>query len=176
MLRQKSLMILLALGILLILSGCVERPQLDKVEQKLQELKERPSGRIDPLPEFPEPHVARYSRSNQRDPFTPDRVQVLTTPATISSLAPDLDRPRQPLEKWQLSDLSLRGVMQQGSKVRALVLTPERELISVEVGDYIGQNHGQVIAINPQQVHLVELVYDNQTGWQERKQELSISR
>ncbi|SFC37726.1 type IV pilus assembly protein PilP [Marinospirillum celere] len=160
-----------------LLSGCSDQPRTEEIAEKLQEFKERPRGRIDPLPEFPEPVIARYTRSNQRDPFTPDRQLLPQLPSPADSArAPDPDRQRSPLEKWNLSELALRGIMQKGDQIRGLVLTPDRQLVTVRVGDYIGRDHGRITAINAKSIQLVELIHDNQGGWQERDQELTLSR
>ena len=66
--------------------------------------------------------------------------------------------------------------MQRGEEVRALILTPERELVTVRVGDYLGRDHGQITAIYSNRITLVERVQDGRGSWQEREQELTFSR
>jgi len=166
------------LGLLIsLLSACVDQPRTSQIEQQLQEMRERPSGRIDPVPDFPEAIIPEYNQANQRDPFTPDRAlgsqQVLPLD---TGLAPDPGRTRTSLERWSLSELSLRGTMQKGQQVRALILTPERELVTVSVGDYLGQDHGKITDIRPQSIKLVELIHDSHGSWQEREQEINLSR
>ena len=166
---------LLAVSILFLLAACSERPQFDEINQKLAELRDKPRGQLDPVPEFPEPRIARYTHGQARDPFTPEQTSVAPVTARVSELTPDTQRRRHPLERWQLNELSLRGVMRRSGEVRALILTPDQELVSVQVGDYMGQNHGRIVTISSQSIRLVELVHDHQAGWQEREQELSFS-
>lgn len=175
--RQKLLTGSLVVVLALLLSACSDQPRTQEIERKLQEFKDKPSGRIDPLPEFPEPVIARYTQGNQRDPFTPDRRLLPQVTAPLDTgLAPDPDRRRSPLEQWSLSELSLRGVMQKGNQIRGLVLTPDRQLVTVKEGDFMGRDHGRITAIHSNSIELVELIHDNQGGWQERNQELTLSR
>ncbi|MDR9468843.1 pilus assembly protein PilP [Marinospirillum sp.] len=169
---------LLFAGLLLsLLSACSDQPRTAEIQQRLQELKERPSGQIDPVPDFPEAVTPQYTQNDQRDPFTPDgllsdRSQFLAD----SSLAPDPSRNQTSLERWSLSELSLRGIMRKGQQTRALILTPEGKLAAVGVGDYLGQDHGRITDISSNHIKLVELIPDNLGGWQEREQELNLSR
>ncbi|WP_114417323.1 pilus assembly protein PilP [Marinospirillum perlucidum] len=167
---------LILLGLLvLFLNACSQEPRSGYIQDRLSELKERPSGQIAPLPDFPETPTPHYTQGNQRDPFTADRSMSQLLGDT-DLLAPDPERDRSPLEQWSLEELSLRGIMRRGDHARALILTPTRELVSVRKGDYLGRNHGQIIAINTHSIQLVELIHDGQGNWQERPQELTLSR
>lgn len=160
-----------------LLSACGDQPRISEIEQQLQDLRDRPSGQIDPIPEFPETPLPRYNQGDRRDPFTPDQVAAIQPePIIDTSLAPDPDRRRSPLERWSLNELSLRGTMQIGQQIRALILTPEGELVTVGVGDYLGQDHGRITAISSQRIQLTELTHAGHGNWQERDQELKLSR
>lgn len=169
---------LVCIGLLAgLLSACSDQPRVAELEQELQKLRETPSGRIDPIPEFPETPVPSYNQGDRRDPFTPDRI-VSSQPQPIidTSLAPDPDRKRTPLERWSLNELSLRGTMQIGQQIRALILTPDGELVTVGVGDYLGQDYGRITGISSQKIQLKELTHADHGNWQEREQELKLSR
>ncbi len=176
--EAKLLPIALALSASLLVTGCADQPRLQEVDQRLNELRERPSGRqIEALPEFPEPLLATYTQSHRRDPFTPDRPIVQTErDAEDSGIAPDLDRIPSELERYELDSLALRGIMRRGNHARALLMTPEQRVVSVHVGDYIGRNHGRITQITATSVMLTELISDNRGRWQEREQQLTLSR
>lgn len=160
----------------LLLTGCIEGPRQDLVEARLSELRERPRGRIEPLPEFNEPVRAEYTQQGQRDPFAPPQrlLQQMTVPPGLP--APDLSRPRTPLESWELDQLSYRGSMRRGQDVRALILTPDQQLISVRQGDRMGQNHGTISQITGSSITLRELIADGSGQWREREQTIHLSR
>lgn len=176
--HRRAISKLLLCGLIFsLLTACGDQPRTSEIEHRLQELRERPSGRIDPVPNFPSVATPQYTQGNQRDPFTPDRLLASQSEFLLdASLAPDPERSRTALERWNLSELSLRGIMQKGQQTRALILTPERELVTVGVGDYLGQDHGKITDISSRSIKLVELIHDSHGGWQEREQELNLSR
>lgn len=168
--------VLIAALALSLLAGCGDRPQEEKIETRLYELRTRPQGRIEALPRFPEPVIAEYTQQQQRDPFTPNEQLAQRFQGSGSTLKPDLNRPRSTLEQWGLDELAFRGSLQKGREIRALILTPDNQLFAVQVGDRMGRDHGTVRQILPDQVQLVELIADGSGQWQERDQILSLSR
>lgn len=174
---RKHAALLAILTALPLLSACGDRPKTDQINARLLELRNSPQGRIEPLPQFPEPLTAEYSQQRQRDPFTPSQLQVQLQQIEVTSTpAPDMNRPRTALEQWDLDQLSFRGSMQKGSDIRALVMTPDNRLHTVRLGDKMGRDHGTVSHIDPEQITLQELISTRVGQWQEREQYLLISR
>ncbi|SFX32427.1 pilus assembly protein PilP [Marinospirillum alkaliphilum] len=158
-----------------LLSACGDRPKVDQVNARLVELRNSPQGRIEPLPNYPEPLIAEYTQQRQRDPFTPSQL-LLQTIASSSPLAPDLSRPRTALEQWDLNQLTFRGSMQRGGDIRGLILAPDNQLFTVRTGDKMGRDHGTITHISGSTITLREVVSDISGQWQEREQQLFISR
>jgi type IV pilus assembly protein PilP len=44
----------------------------------------------------------------------------------------------------------------------------------VKVGDYLGRNHGRIVAIDEARVDVVEIVPDGEGGWLERPRSLAL--
>ncbi len=44
----------------------------------------------------------------------------------------------------------------------------------VKVGDYLGRNHGRILAIDESKIDVVEIVPDGEGGWLERPRSLSL--
>ena len=44
----------------------------------------------------------------------------------------------------------------------------------VRVGDYLGRNHGRILAIDEAKIDVVEIVPDGEGGWLERPRSLSL--
>jgi type IV pilus assembly protein PilP len=44
----------------------------------------------------------------------------------------------------------------------------------VKIGDYLGTNHGKVVAISESQIDVVEIVTDGEGGWVERPRSLTL--
>jgi type IV pilus assembly protein PilP len=79
----------------------------------------------------------------------------------------------QELESYPLDSMSMVGTLQQGGRAHALVMV-ENRLHDVKVGDWIGQNYGQITAISDTQITLRETVQDATGEWIERASTLQI--
>ena len=79
----------------------------------------------------------------------------------------------QELESFPLDSMSMVGSLMQGGKAHALIMVDSR-LHDVKVGDWIGQNYGQVTAITDSQISLRETVQDPTGEWIERTSTLQI--
>lgn len=159
------------LPLTLMLAACSEQANIEAIEAKLAELRNRPQGQIEALPSFPKTVTAKYTQLQERSPFLP----VSTAVKKSDFSGPDLNRPISPLEKWDLTQLSYRGSMQRGKSIRALIITPDQQLISVTKGDRMGRNHGIITHLNAQSLTLLELIPSG-SEWQEREQIINISK
>ena len=95
-----------------LLSGC--GAGLGDLQQFVQEMRSRPPGRIEPIPEFQPYQNFEYASHDLRDPFklvdfrrpdeNPEEINELA-----SGLRPDIDRVKEPLEDFPLDTLRLKG-------------------------------------------------------------------
>jgi Tfp pilus assembly protein PilP len=96
----------------------------------------------------------RYDAGGRRDPFeslvkeTPPLVQ----PGPVIEPA----RVRGPLERFDLSSLTLSGIVWGGLGRRAIIRAPDGKGYFVTVGMYMGQNGGQIVAIEDDRVVITE--------------------
>lgn len=79
----------------------------------------------------------------------------------------------QPLEAFPLDSMTMVGAMIQSGKAHAL-LRVENLLHDVKVGDWIGQNYGQITKITETEVTLNETVQDATGEWIERTSTLQL--
>jgi len=79
----------------------------------------------------------------------------------------------QELESYPLDSMSMVGSLQQGGKTHALLMV-ENRLHDVKVGDWSGQNYGQITGITDTQITLRETVQDPTGEWIERTSTLQI--
>jgi type IV pilus assembly protein PilP len=79
----------------------------------------------------------------------------------------------QELESYPLDSMSMVGSLQQGGKTHALLMVESR-LHDVKLGDWIGQNYGQITTITDSQITLRETVQDPTGEWIERTSTLQI--
>lgn len=114
-----------------------------------------------------------YDSSGLRDPFRPPALQTSHTRGR-RALAPDLTRPRGVLEGLAVEQFQMVGTLSRGVQKYAL-LRATSAVYRLEVGDYLGPNHGRVTAIYDDHVELVELFPDERGAWLERPQTLLLN-
>ncbi len=115
------------LGVLLasavILSACGS--DMDDLRAYIDEVKARPGGRIEPLPEIrPTPtFVYAADRDGARSPFVPDTPQARVSADPDAVRGPDPNRPREFLEQFPLDTLRMVGTV--ASEGRVLRTRPD---------------------------------------------------
>jgi len=134
-------------------------------------------GRVDPLPQVKPYEPVPYTAEGVVDPFRPDRIDVAGAPRTpradMSKMAPDLNRPKEPLEAFPLESLQMQGTIMQNRETFGLVKAGPN-LYRVKKGNYMGLNFGVVTGIDEVTINLKELVQDGQGEWVERASALQL--
>lgn len=160
----------------LLLAGCAE--DMSDLRQFVKQVKQRPGGEIEPLPEFEPYQGFTYDATDLRNPF-----QARSAFATAeeesqdsgSGLQPDFERPKEPLEQYPLDSLEMVGTLTRDGQRRALVRDPSGIIHRVVPGNHLGQNYGRITAVEPGSIEVVEIVRDGQGGWMERQASLALS-
>ncbi|MDX1803550.1 MAG: pilus assembly protein PilP [Alcanivorax sp.] len=169
---SSSVMIVVALG----LSGCGSNANIPQLETRLKEIEARPRGRIEPPPEFKPIATFAYSAHQLRSPFTPPVDQKLMPVTNGKQVEPDLDRPKEYLERFALDSLKMVGtIAKPGQPLQALIADPSGAVTRVKVGSHMGKNFGRVTKVSEVKVSLIEIVPDGRDGWVERSSNVSIS-
>lgn len=101
-----------------------------------------------------------YDPIGKRDPF---RSFVLDRIKEIDKAS------KGPLEQFDLSQLSVTGVVWDGSAKRALVIDPSGRAYIVQEGDHIGKNEGRIITIGDSEM-MVREKYEDFHGDQTEKE------
>jgi type IV pilus assembly protein PilP len=146
------------------------------LKQELTQLTKDVRGKVDPLPQVKPYEPVPYTAEAQMDPFRPERIEVAQgTTATVSTskLAPDPNRPKEPLEAFPLEAIQMLGTITQSKETFALVKAGTN-LYRVRKGNYLGQNFGVITAIDDAQIALKELVQDAGGEWIERSSALQL--
>lgn len=182
-LRQLLPLVVISAGLV----GC-SQPDMNDLRGFIEEVKQRPPGRIDPLPEITEVETHTYSSSDLRNPFAPERVQETETTVTQSSgLTPDFNRRKEELEQFPLDALRMVGTLQKGGVFLGLIRTNEGTIHTVGVepkdpearkkksfGTYMGMNHGKIDRITEDKIELTEIIKDGQGGYTERQATVAL--
>lgn len=159
--------------VLSLTGGCVD-PDLRGLEQQLLEVRMNPGEvpQLD-LPDIPSVERVAYVGREDRSPFEPRRMQEQREVPEGGDLAPSPDRPRGPLEAYDLSELDLVGTLTVGGRPSALMRGPDGKVYRVGIGDYIGLDHGRIVRIAEAALVLVETVRDD-GAWQERSRQIVL--
>lgn len=168
---------LVSIGTVFLLAGCGDA-NLSQLDAVMEEIRRTPAGQPPVIiPTIPEYQPVDYRYSDSRSPFlAPESVRAsAAVEALDSALAPDQQREAEPLEKFQLETLRLVGTLRMGGQQVALISAPDGSVTSVRVGTYLGTNYGQVTAISPQEVQITERILNQQVGWQERQEALTLN-
>ncbi len=142
------------------------------------EIKASSRGHIAPIPEFLPTTSYTYTAHTLGDPFvswSQREVAVAEEKQEENGLRPDLGRRREALESFPLDTLRMVGIMERRGDRSALISSPDSIISRIKIGNYLGQNYGQVISIEENRVELLEIVADGLGGWQKRPASLALT-
>ncbi|WP_302139565.1 pilus assembly protein PilP [Halomonas alkalicola] len=173
--RANRLSAALAAALLLGLSGCAD-PQLGTLDRELAEIRSNPGAtpRVE-LPDIPDYEALPYDEADRRSPFIARLPETEQPPRGSEELAPDLTRPREPLEAYGLGQLDLVGTLTHGGQPSALVRSPGGTVHRLRVGNYLGSDFGRIVSITSSSVQLIEVVPTGRGGWIERTTQLTLN-
>jgi type IV pilus assembly protein PilOP len=127
------------------------------------------------LPSLPADEVNHVDPVDARAWQQAQRQHAQKHPSYARWIAPELQRPRTPLEALPRERLRYVGQISQAGVQQALLRASEASGVAmhapiyrVSVGDYVGQDFGRVQTIAPDQLILRELVRDAHGVWQPR--------
>jgi type IV pilus assembly protein PilP len=165
---------ILALFACALVTGCTGG--MDDLEQYVQEVKARPGGRIEPLPEIKPYESFTYTASTMRSPFQPDTPVVADTGPGGGGVRPDTQRNREFLEQFPLDTLRMVGTLEAGGVFFGLVQDKDGLVHRVVPGNHLGQNDGRILRVTPAQIELVEIVPDGLGGYFERPAAVALDK
>ncbi len=160
---------------LVVLAGCSGGHDLADLESYVEEIGARQNVAVHPLPQLPELQPLAYRAGGARSPFAPwvprDRSGA---PSAAGRVVPDFERPKQALERYPISAIAMVGTLSGGSARHGVVRSADGVVRQVEIGDYLGEDHGRIYNIGPRAIQLVEIVADGAGGWIERDRVIAI--
>lgn len=176
--RSASRPWLVAVAAAAVLSGCAQHDMSD-LDAYVREVLARKGSRIDELPPVEPYEVYTYASSEKVDPFEPffkeqaasDQAQAQ---ATAGGLKPDFNRNKEELETYTLDSLRMMGTLELQEDLWGIVRSPDGTIHRVQIGNYMGRNHGKIVAISEDRIELNEIIQDGGSGWQERSAALAL--
>ena len=165
---------LICIAALVGLSGCNVGNEFQDLQTYMDEVRARPKGTIEPLPEFQPYEAFTYGAAAMRSPFQPPvKIDLTTQQRGSKDIRPDEKRVRQYLEGFNIEVFEMVGTLSNGEGVQAL-MRGAGAVHRVKVGDYLGRNHGRIVKINEASIDVVEIVPDGEGGWLERPRSLTL--
>jgi type IV pilus assembly protein PilP len=164
------------------LAGCGGGSMAD-LRSYVAKIKTRKGGRIEELPPI-EPYVVYAYPCDGAidcvDPFEPFYLEPPRPPESEGQVAgtgisPDFDRNREELESYPLDGLRMMGTLEKNEQFWGILRDPDAIIHRVQVGNYIGQNHGKITSITEDRIELLEIVPDGQGGWEERNAQIALA-
>lgn len=169
--------------LLLLLGGCAD-PGLDELAAYAAEVRARPGGVIEPLPEFRivANYLYRSADAQLRDPFEPFIEREKKAPAAVVNRDPQQEayefevkvRPKEELEGFDLDALRMVGTMQDEGTKWGIVVDPTGTVHRVQEGNYLGRNAGRITTIGEARIELREIIGDVEGGYDERLASIAL--
>ena len=151
-------------------AGCSS--DLDDLQARITEVKSRPGGRIEPLPEVKPYETFSYAATSLRSPFVQGMPATAMAPG---ALRPDFNRPREFLEQFSLDTLRMVGTLRMNGRTYGLIQTQDGLVHRVLPGNRVGQSDGRITAIEEGKISLIEIVTDGVGGFIERPAAIALS-
>lgn len=167
----------LSVGLVSVLTACSQGSGFSDIDEFMAEARAKPRGYVEPLPEFKAYEAFSYSAADRRAPFEPpiDVQLTMIDERPVSDVEPDLNRPREVLENFDLKALEMVGTLQGASgSLFALIADGAGGVHRVRSGNHMGQNYGRIVGVSVTLIELIEIVPDGRGGWVERPRSLTL--
>ena len=118
---------------------------------------------LPPKPYIPPPHQGLDAFDSRR----------LTDGQQVGNL-PELNRPREILEQFDLDTLHYVGSLRNGNKISGYIKAGDAHVYTVTIGNRLGKNFGRITQITTEKIILAEIAEDANGNWITKKAELPL--
>ena len=165
------------LPVALLIAGC-GRDMAD-LDSYMQDTRQKPAPPIEPIPTFPQFDSFLYGAAGMRSPFEKPQALIEITVeggnvAGAAMVKPDELRPKEYLEQFNISAIVMVGTVVKDGAMWGLVDDGTANIHRVQVGNYMGRNHGKIFYIDNSRIDLKEIVPNGPDGWLERPKTLPL--
>lgn len=158
----------------LLLVGCGK--DLTDLQEYANQVKATAQTNIEPMPTVEKYESFEYSVTGLRSPFVAPKPELIQDKysQSLDCLQPSFRRNKEPLEKYPLDNVKMRGTLGSRTSMFALVSASDGSLYRVSVGNHIGLFHGKIVDITSEAILLEEMIPDGTGCWEIRKAEITI--
>jgi len=161
------------IAVVMTVSGCSSQ-QYGDLDKYIEDVKHKTKGRIEPLPEVKNYESYTYQAQDLRDPFTPF-TEAPSEELAQPGVSPDVHRKREALESFPLDSLKFVGTIQNDKGTWGLITAPDKAIYRVQVGNHMGKNFGEIMALSESTILLKEVIPNGSGGWVEREASLALT-
>lgn len=157
----------------LFLVGCnAHQESLNAFIQQSESQAKAKVGALSPDRSF---QVREYQGREERSPFILPEVFATAEKERLENCwQPNLRQKKGQLESYSLTALKLKGVMGNGQSLTGLIQTPKGNVVKVNSGQYLGQNHGRIMEVKAQYLEVQETFSDGLGCWHQRSTKLAL--
>ncbi len=156
------------LAALVLAAGCGGGDMAD-LHAWVAQVKARPGKKLKPIPKLTPYQPYAYPPTGLRSPFVPVEAP------KVSNVHPNLERPKEYLERFPLDALKFVGEITFDGTNYALIQDPHGVVHRVHAGNYMGQNSGRITAIFPDRIDLTEIVPNGSGGYLKQPATLALA-
>ncbi len=164
------------LSVIFSLISC--KSDMSDLDKYFADAKKIPTQQIEPLPEINSPEIFIYEAEDIRDPFSNDlqitEEQNIQPVITKDGIGPNTNRRKEMLETYPLDSLYMVGTYMQEGSFWGLIEDPEGGVQRVSVSQHLGQNYGEIIKIEEDQITVSEWLSDGLGGWTKREASIAL--
>ncbi|PAJ72631.1 pilus assembly protein PilP [Pseudoalteromonas sp. NBT06-2] len=158
----------------LILSGCFD--DITAQQEFINKVQASTFSKVEPIPEIKKFEHFSYSTADLRSPFVAPKPEVIQDKLLQiqNCLHPDPRRKKEPLERYPLDNIMMKGTLGSGEETWALITASDDTLHRVARENYMGLYHGKVLQVHSSFIELLELIPDGAGCWKERLTKVEI--
>jgi len=159
----------------MLLAGCFD--DTSDLTAYMADVKKHTNSYIAPMPKVPPFNHFQYSAKSLRSPFVAPKPEAIKEKMQqmAGCMSPDPRRRKQPLEKYALGDLTMRGTLGEAGTLWALIEASDKTLHRVSVGQYLGLYNGRITQVSQNNIKVVELIPDGKGCWSERETVIAMT-
>jgi len=155
---------MLGMLIILVVSGCGEQAPLEETAPEKIEKTEPPAPQAAVEEQVaveaeatPTPPGYEYDPTGRREPFEP-LIQDVIPENEDPILPPDEEELKMPLQKFEVNQLKITGIVMGSFGDYARVIAPDGKSYTVNVGTLVGTHEGEVISITDNALVVREII------------------
>lgn len=174
--RSPLCVVLQAVVMAATLSACADRGLTD-LDDFMDEKRALPGGIVEPIPTFEAYEAFAYAATTLRSPFDrPMNARQLAALSALTTVRPDESRTKEYLEHFTLDALTMVGTLRRDTEDWSLIQDPEGSIHRIQIGSFLGRDHGRVVEMGDAFVVVTEIVSDGtEDGWVERPRTIELT-